>query len=336
MPIRICPTCNTYLGDYDSYFCSNCGTELPENLGKLPGTIKIREHNSLQPLFHFSRKKAVNSPKTSEKIVHEDSNSITAKTKKVHKASFNQKMAVILFFVVIGFIVFFGIFYVYLKTRPVYQPAVLKRVQPSYSKTLDLGLSSKAVSFETISGKDFAPSDSVFYAEIADFGYFHENILSSDLLNMSVGDYVKLKSLVNQDGFSLFAFKYNGKIYWAAVFTPLDRSKLADELKNFNNNKFKARIIDDKLVVFQNNASDNVIKTVEGVKNGQVLKISLNPEYVKAVSSLNPNGQMRVILLNTEDSTIIVQELSNKYFGSRNELFTKLLKIKETAFVVSK
>ncbi len=336
MPIRICPTCSTYLGEFDSFFCSNCGAELPENLGKLPGTIKIREYNSLQPRFNFSRKKAAAQTKPEKKPLIDDSNSITAKTKKPRKTSFNQKMALILFIVVIGLIAFFGAFYFYLKARPVYQPAVLKRVVPTYNKTVNITLSSKTVNFDTISATDYAPADSLFYAEIADFGYFHENLLSSELLNMNVGDYVKLKGLVKQDGFSLFAFRYNGKVYWTAVFIPTDKAKLTEELKTFKSTKFKARIIEDKLVVFQNNASENVIKTVEGAKKGQVLKISLNPDYVKAISQLNPNGQIRVILLNGDESSILIKDLSKKYFGSKGDFFAKLLNIKESAFVVSK
>jgi cell division protein FtsL len=334
MATRICPTCNIYLGDFDNYFCSNCGTELPENLSKLPGTIKIREHNSLQPLFKLPKKKSAKQPKPVEKSATAETNSLTEKTKKVHKRSFNEKMIYVLLAVVVGLILLFGAFYFFLQNKPIKQPVVDNTPQVSYKKRINLGLESRTVTFSTISALDYAPADALFYAEVADFNYFHDKVLSADMLKMEVGDYVKLKSLIKQDGFSIFAFKYNGKPYWVAVFTPSDPKKLQEELSSFTSTKFKTRIIGEKLVVFQNNANDNVIKTVESVYKGQSLKISLSPEYARAITQLNPSGQMRIIILNGEESSIIIKDLTTKYFGVQNELFTKLLTVKDTAFVV--
>jgi hypothetical protein len=335
MPLRICPNCNTSLGDFDCFFCSTCGFELPENLGKLPGTIKIREYSSLQPLWSFSRKKASKSQNSPKKEPVEETNSLSQKTAKSSKMSFNKKMAIILFFVVLCLIAFFIGFYFYLKSRPISKHVTTNQFKANYHKTINLGLQSKIVDFEKISATDYAPADSIFYAEISDFSYFYEKWMSSDLLGLDVATYIKLKSLVNNNGFSLFAFRYNGNVYWTAVFTPTNVETMTKELQGFKSNKFKARLIDNKLVVFQNNASENVIKTVESVKKGQSLKISLNPEYVKAIGSLQPNGQMRVVLLKNQESPIILTEFADKYFKSNKAFFTKLLEVTASSFVVS-
>ena len=117
-------------------------------------------------------------------------------------------------------------------------------------------------------------------------------------------------------------------------FAPLMYLQAA--LENFSSPKFKARIIGDRLVVFQNNANDNVIKTVESVYKGQSLKISLSPDYVRQITNLSPTGQMRVIVLNPQESSIIIKDFTQKYFGVKSDLFTKLLGVKDTAFVVNK
>lgn len=336
MNTRTCPTCNIYLGDFDNYFCSNCGSPLPEDLTKLPGTIKIREYHSLQPLYSLTNKKTTKQKKSTEKVKEDETNSITAKTKKVHKRSFNEKMTYVLILVVMGLIGTFGAFYFYIKNKPVEQPLVSTQPQINYKKSINLGLNSNSMSFSNISAIDYAPADSVFYAEVADFNYFHENLLSAELLNMPVSDYLKLKGLLKQEGFSIFAFKLNGKTYWTAVFVPSDIKELQAALENFSSPKFKARIIGDRLVVFQNNANDNVIKTVESVYNGQSLNISLSPDYVRQITNLNPTGQMRVIILNPQESSIIISDFTQKYFGLKSDLFTKLLSVKDTAFVVNK
>lgn len=53
--MRICPRCSQKLKSYDHYFCSNCATELPQGLYKIPKPylVNIKLTKEIHPSSKF-------------------------------------------------------------------------------------------------------------------------------------------------------------------------------------------------------------------------------------------------------------------------------------------
>ena len=70
---RVCPNCSNLLADFDNYFCSQCSAQLPEDVTKLPVSLKIREFSALFPLFYRPQKaKKALKPKKQEEVEYEN------------------------------------------------------------------------------------------------------------------------------------------------------------------------------------------------------------------------------------------------------------------------
>ena len=328
MPIsRICPNCNSYLGDFDNYFCSVCGNELPASLTKLSVSLKIREFTALKPLLSATKKEAQVKKKPMA-ILEEDG------PKK--RRSFNENMTILLSLVVIVLSVLFFVLYTYINFfKQVNQAVVESPVRVKADKIVDLDFDFKETELGKTSLLNFVPSQTVLYMEVADAPAVAKEFATPELVGLSEEDFTNLSSLI-QNEFILFSYKIDNKYYWVGVFNLVDAKKTEFLLKSFKHDNYKFMIEDGFLLVFQGDASQKSIDTVLAVKRGQALKLTLNPQYIKDIDSLELSGQARILFLDKTAGQDIFKNLGLNYLETKIQSFDKILETGFNALVVKK
>ncbi len=328
MPIsRICPNCNSYLGDFDNYFCSVCGNELPASLTKLSVSLKIREFSALKPLLATTKKEA--QAKKKPMVVLEEEG-----PKK--RRSFNENMTILLSVVVIVLSVLFFVLYIHINFFRTPSTVVVETpVKAPSPKVVDLELDFKETDFGKTALLNFVPSQAVLYIEIADVMAVSKEFVTPELVGLSEEDFTNLVSLV-QNEFILFSYKVDNKYYWVSAFNLVDAKKTEFLLKSFEYDNFKFLIEDGYLLVFQGDASQKSIETVLAVKRGQALKLTLNPQYIKDIDSLELSGQARILFLDKTAGQDIFKNLGLNYLETKIQSFDKILETGFNALVVKR
>ncbi|OGC57487.1 hypothetical protein A3H26_01320 [candidate division WWE3 bacterium RIFCSPLOWO2_12_FULL_36_10] len=272
---RICPTCNTILGSYDNYFCSNCGSTLPQEIAVSSPNLRARVY---APSY------------------------LTGKNKFsfdfIHFPSFKKSIAFV--FVVCAFLaVSFGFIKFY--------PALMKIVsskdhlkKPSLDsdlgkqKALDLDIQLKSSTFGSDKIAEYIPENVVLYLETDDLKKLIEIYAGGSGLN---------KELINNvapllgDHFAFFVTKDKGEFDWNFIFAPRDAQESNKRLKDINERYWNFGIVEGKLVMTSNK---KVIEDVRLAKNKISLNMSLNSSYVKEKQKLLPKGQVLIILFSND------------------------------------
>lgn len=323
---RVCPNCSNILADYDNYFCSNCSTQLPEELNKLPVSLKVREFTALFPLLYR--------PKKTKKVLKPKKQKEVEEPVDTRKKSFNEKMIVLLSIVLIILSSVFLALYVYLNFYKSVKPKeiTLTAKKSVSNKTLDLKLEAKETNFGKNTLLSYVPSSAIFYAEFSDVNYFAQKIGGSPFsIDESEFDLLK-KQLKNE--FVLFSFNHKNTLYWAGVFKLIDAEKTAFFVKTFENPYFNLSVEDGNLLVIQKDAPKDAVEAIRVVKKGQSLNLSLNPSFIKAMNLLPAIGQVRLIMLDKDQKQGLLHQLSQNLRQSDQELVSRIIGSKFNELVI--
>lgn len=325
---RVCPNCSNLLADFDNYFCSQCSAQLPEEITKLPVSLKVREFGALFPLFYRPQKaKKVLKPKKQEEV------EVAPDTRKL---SFNEKMIIVLSLVLILLSTVFLALYVYLHFYKTITPKeiTLPTNKKQLVKVLDLKLGAPEANFGKNTLIAYAPSSTVMYAEFSDVTYFAEQV-GADLFSIEGADFDLLTKQLTKE-FIIFSFKHEDTLYWAGVFKPLDSEKTAFFVKTFENPNFALSVEEGNLLVLQKDAPKEALALIQSVKKGQSLNLSLNPTFIKAMNSLPATGQVRIAVLEKAEREGLLGQLAQNLSQPDKELFAKVLSTGFNELVIKK
>ncbi len=325
---RVCPNCSNLLADFDNYFCSQCSAQLPEEITKLPVSLKVREFGALFPLFYRPQKaKKVLKPKKQKEV------EIAPDTRK---RSFNEKMIIVLSVVLILLSTVFLALYAYLHFYKTITPKEfsLPTNKKQLIKVIDLKLGAPEANFGKNTLISYAPSSTVLYAEFSDVGYFAEQV-GGAIFSIEGADFELLTKQLTKE-FIVFSFKHEGILYWAGVFKPIDFEKTTFFVKTFENPNFVLSVEEKNLLVLQKGAPREALKLIQSVKKGHSLNLSLNPAFIKAMNSLPATGQVRVAVLEKTEREGLLRQLSQNLNQPDKELFTKVLSTGFNELVIKK
>ncbi len=325
---RICPNCANLLADFDNYFCSHCSAQLPEELTKLPVSLKVREFNALFPLLYR--------PQKAKKILKPKKQEEPEESPDIRKRSFNEKMIIVLSIVLILLSSVFLVLYVYINFYKTIQPKeiILPSNKQKLTKVINLKLGAPEINFGKNSLLSYVPSSTVLYAEFSDVGYF-ANQLGGTVFGITDEDFELLTKQLSKE-FVVFSFKHENELYWAGVFKPVDFEKTAFFVKTFENSNFALSIEEKNLLVLQKDAPKEALALIQSVKKGQSLNLSLNPAFIKAMNSLSSTGQVRVVILAAAEREGLINQLAQNLKQSDKDLFAKILSTGFNELVIKK
>jgi len=301
---RICPTCNVTLGSYDNYFCSNCGSVLPQE-------IVVTSPNLRAKVFVPSY--SVGKSKFSLDFIYLPS---------------SRKLAAFLFVICAFLLASFGFIKFYPKLREI---AFSKNnsAKPNLDsdagkqKALDLNIQLKSSLFGSDRMAEYIPSDVALYLETDDLKqfidlYVNDSGLNKDLIN-------KIAPLLG-DHFAFFVTQSKGEYDWNFIFVPRDARELDKRLKDINEKYWNFGMVEGKLVMTSNR---KVIEDVRLAKNKISLNMSLSSFYVKEKQNLLPRGQVLIILF-SNDGTMALEKI--KSFKVNIGLINAIDRILKTGF----
>jgi hypothetical protein len=275
MAQRYCPNCQTKLGSYDHYFCTNCGVELPKDKSQ-PGesiirVITVEEKEDSSPDFKRHIWPAI--------------------TKVFHILNIREILIILILSLVIGIPVYYWLsnFSSFIvkpaPTRQIPEPALVQ------SSVVTLNEDLKEHIFGSNLVWEYIPYEVDIYVEGHDFeaagrlyGTFDEGY--KDLFEY-LTPYV-------DSHFAAFYKEYDGQMVWTIIVFPFDaliedENSFDETLKTFN--WLQTKRIKDSLVI----STGDVFNDVEEAKNKVRKNLSLNPEFAKYKEDIPKSGKILFI-----------------------------------------
>lgn len=344
MKRRTCPNCNEKLGEYDYYFCSACGEQLPEELALKPKSIRIKTYK-----LEDAVKKAI-------PFVN------------VEKLK-NPKLLISTALVIFIGIVLFGIYstgvtelFFIQKSRDVTTVEIpQKQVDTSNVITSETDFATGDFSKSDLAS--YFPAETLLYFEAFDLEnfskYYTENENLSELFSRSdilfennfAGGYLVLEAQDQQEETLDEAeseFKEEDEKItqedktqetqpevqipepWVFVFKLKDAGLVEKILEDIKAENWQFQIVENTLIMAQN---ENAFSTVEQVRGKVSQSLAQDSEYVQKTKDLPNIGAIKLVFMDEE-----LKEKISEYFEYLNPdisgVLTKVLNSTQTGLLV--
>jgi hypothetical protein len=274
MTSRTCPNCNSRLGHFDSYFCSSCGAELPDDI-------------SLSPTNHL-RVVGVSVVDTNLKKVWDSLKQVFEQVSNA--VSIREVLLLIMFFVFLGLPVFLGIKKYGSELSLVGRKEEAPPVDHVEIGGIDVEENFKSNVFGANFVTEYIPSEIDVYLEAHDFQKFSflVGVTDDEFLNLA-----KDLSTSMDSHFGLFLKEYDGEMKWAFVLFPFET--YYEETVDFDEyERYYVGEVDNSLVVTN---QEDILDLVESSKEGLTKNLDLNSNFVSYKASLPKSGQFLVVSL---------------------------------------
>ncbi|MFZ5424511.1 MAG: hypothetical protein ACOZAO_01805 [Patescibacteria group bacterium] len=269
---RVCSNCNSTLGNYDSFFCSECGNLLPENVVRIDPGLRTKV---FEPQY--------------QKVASKHSNNLN----KVFNKSTVKLFLTLLPLFLLAVVLYLGIPFI----------NALINTKTLSVELVELPTNLSVIEVENDLHEDFfgadlidsyVPFDADLYVEINDL----QGVLNSYVQDTSLGDDFS-KEFLSQvsDHFAIFAIVDESNVSWGAVFIPNSPDEIATLVNSVENSTWKFKLIGNRLIVANN---DQIFNEVEAVSTKLSRSLSLNPSYARVKAVLPKSGKSLIMFVGDE------------------------------------
>ncbi|HSX39516.1 MAG TPA: hypothetical protein VLI92_02915 [Candidatus Saccharimonadales bacterium] len=300
MFLRICPNCNKELGNHDHYFCSNCGVVLPKDLVNDQVDITVKLYN----------------PNASTK-----QDKLPFKIDSHFFSNLLHPQAILAFLFIVAFAVVLidveNLVFLLQRGNTLSTPVIQAPIslnestqssQSSKAYVVDLPLSGTSQPFETDDLNQYVPAETDLYVFGNNIGTFLAGVTET---NVYSDLFATIPEVLNKP-FVLFTLKDGQGEDWGLVIKYPTNSALTKILNSNLANFAQFKSDGDFLVVGSN---ETVLAAALSAKNKDSLNILLNPSYVKAKATLQPQG-LGIVIIMTDSGKKVLKDAKNYKIGN--------------------
>ena len=287
MNTRNCPNCKIDLGSYDHYFCTNCGTSLPQSEISSDVSFKIKEHS----IF-------------SHKVPKDIKSGVDFSSRFHHFYVYNRKLIFEVFTVLSVLIVGVLLYQYYLV--PLLTEYEASKIIPVI-KTMENQISDDVGLAPSRFNEDFTkyvPNEVDLYINIPDL-YSAVTIFANE--EHFDSDFLSNIPILFENGAVIFASKKYENGGYTFILKPKVLYPVEVLVSTFDDEYWNFEIVEDYLIV----TSDvEVFDDVNSVLSNTLKNVSQTTLFASSKSVLSDTGKIKVIFFNS-DGKDLLSELKN-------------------------